>query len=253
MAEEKDKAYKLLAKQENVSNTKAKELIDKGLVYVGGKKLTIARGELPHYTVFKVHTIDKIETIFEDDDIIAINKPPFINCDEIVKKYPKNVKLLHRLDKDTSGVMLLVKNEDFRRKAINEFKKEKVYKEYEAIVYGRIVEEFEINYPIETTKMKGKSISKVSLSSEAKPAFSLVEPVMLEGKKTKVKVVIKTGRTHQIRVHLSHMGYPIVGDTQYNSMKEHKTKRIMLHAKKIKIFNYEFEVDTPKDFKAFGF
>jgi 23S rRNA pseudouridine1911/1915/1917 synthase len=248
-----EKAYKLLAKQEKISNGKAKELIDKGLVYVSGRKLTIARGELPSHTVFKVHTIDKIETIFEDDNIIAINKPPFINCDEIVKKFPKDVTLLHRLDKDTSGIMLLSKNEDFRTKAIGEFKKEKVYKEYEAVVYGRIVEPFDIHYPIMTEKRKGKSYSKVSLKGEGKSAHTHVEPLMIEGKKTKVKAIITTGRTHQIRVHLSHMSYPIVGDTVYNSMKEHKTKRILLHAKKIKIFDYEFEVDTPKDFKSFGF
>jgi 23S rRNA pseudouridine1911/1915/1917 synthase len=248
-----DKAYKLLAKQENISNSKAKDLIDKGLVFSSGRKITIARGELPVTAVFKVYALEKIDTIFEDDNIIAINKPPFINCDEITKKFPKNVKLLHRLDKDTSGVMLLVKNEEFRTKAINEFKKERVYKEYEAVVYGRIVEEFDIHYPIVTEKRKGKSISKVSLKGDGKSAFTHIEPVMIDGKKTKVKAVISTGRTHQIRVHLSHMGYPIVGDAQYNSMKEHKSKRILLHAKKIKIFDYEFEVETPSDFRMFGF
>ena len=74
----KEKAYKLLAQQKQISNKKAKELIDKGLVSVNGKRVMIARGELEIDSIFKVQEIDKINILFEDDDILAIDKPPYI-------------------------------------------------------------------------------------------------------------------------------------------------------------------------------
>ncbi|DAB31210.1 MAG TPA: RNA pseudouridine synthase, partial [Sulfurospirillum sp. UBA11407] len=68
----KEKAYKLLALQENISNRAAKDLIDRGLVYSGGRKITVARGELDAKTKFKVNEIKKAKKIFEDENIIAV-------------------------------------------------------------------------------------------------------------------------------------------------------------------------------------
>ncbi|NPA65253.1 MAG: RNA pseudouridine synthase, partial [Epsilonproteobacteria bacterium] len=109
----KEKAYKLLAEQENISNKKAKELIDRGLVYVGNKKVKIARGEIDTKTVFKVQQIEKPTLIYEDDDLLVVEKPAFVNSDEMERMF-KGTQLLHRLDRETSGVLMLVKNEEFR-------------------------------------------------------------------------------------------------------------------------------------------
>jgi len=124
----KDKAYKLVSLQEGISNSQGKSLIDRGLVYVGNSKVMIARGELDEKTMFIVHKVQKIKPIFENDDLIVLDKPAFVNSDEIERQY-KGAQLLHRLDRETSGVLMLVKNEEFREKAIAEFKKDRVYKE----------------------------------------------------------------------------------------------------------------------------
>jgi len=110
-------------------------------------------------TVFKVKKIDKIKIIFEDNDIVAVDKPAFLNSEEVAKEV--GFKLLNRLDRETSGVLLLYKNDEFRQKAINEFKNQKVIKEYIAWVNTKIAEEIEINSPILTIK-KGKAYSKIS-------------------------------------------------------------------------------------------
>ena len=129
------KAYKLLAQQEDISNSQAKALIDRGLVYVGNNKVMIARGELDTKTVFSVQTVEALRIIFENDDLIVVDKPAFMNADEIERHY-EGARLLHRLDRETSGVLMLVKNEQFRDQAIAAFKNDAVYKEYVAWVEG---------------------------------------------------------------------------------------------------------------------
>ena len=245
-----DKAYKVLAKQEKISNSKAKDLIDKGLVLAKGKKVLIARGEIKTDTRFNVKYPASVKVIFEDDDILAVDKPAFLTAHEIEKKY-KNATLLNRLDKETSGVMLFAKNEEFRLKAIKEFAANRVYKEYVAIVEGRVVENIEIDDPILTIKDKGHAKSKVDLK-KGKSAKTTVYPMLVEGRKSKIKVVIETGRTHQIRVHLGHIGLPIIGDGIYGKPLSN-INRVLLHSKVTKIFDYEFVSPEPREFKVFEF
>lgn len=244
-----DKAYKVLARQEGISNSKAKELIDKGLVRADGKKVMIARGEVPVDMKFNVKAMADVKVIFQDNDIIALDKPCFMTSDEVAQKFP-NYLMLNRLDKETSGVMLFAKNEDFQKKAINEFKANRVYKEYIAIVDGKVIDEIEIDKPILTTKDRGQAKSKVD--KKGKPAKSTIYPMFVEGNKSKVKVVIESGRTHQIRVHLNYAGFPIIGDVLYGKPASN-INRVLLHSKITKIFDYEFESNEPKEFKVFDF
>lgn len=245
-----DKAYKVLAKQEGISNSKAKELIDKGLVRAGGKKVMIARGEIDIDTRFTVKEVASVKVIFQDDDILAVDKPAFLTSDEIAKKFPKAI-MLNRLDKETSGVMLFAKNEEFQKKAIKEFKANNVYKEYVAIVDGKVIDEIEIDKPILTTKDRGQAKSKVD-SKKGKPAKTTVYPMFVEGNKSKIKVVIDTGRTHQIRVHLNNIGLPIIGDTIYGKPVTN-INRVLLHSKRTKIFDYDFEAKEPREFRVYEF
>ncbi|MDD3342242.1 MAG: RluA family pseudouridine synthase [Sulfurospirillaceae bacterium] len=239
-----EKAYKLLALQEGISNRAAKDLIDRGVVYSGGKKVTVARGELSNSANFKVEKIADIKTLFEDDMIVAVDKPAFVTSEEVALQM--NLPLLHRLDKETSGVLLLTKDDAFRKKAVEAFKKKEVYKEYIAIVESRLAEEVTINAPILTIKKGNTAYSKIS--DDGKEAISIVTPLMVEGKRTKVKVVIETGRTHQIRVHLRSIGASIQGDTEYGGRP---FKRLMLHASKIALLGYTFTCPEPIDFKRF--
>lgn len=250
MAVTYDKAYKLLALQEKISNSKAKELIDKGVVKVGDKKVLIARGELKSDTKFTIKEINKIKVIFEDSDILVVDKPAFLTADEVCKKF-ENAILLNRLDKETSGVMLFAKNEEFQKKAIKEFQANRVYKEYVAIVEGKVIDEIEINKPILTTKDRGMAKSKIDLKN-GKNAKTTVYPLLVEGNKSKIKVVIESGRTHQIRVHLNSVGLPIIGDAIYGRTASN-VNRVLLHSKITKIFDYTFEANEPKEFKVYDF
>lgn len=240
-----EKAYKLLAAQEGISNSEAKSLIDRGLVYAANKKVMIARGDIDTKTIFKVEKIEKIKPLFENDDLIVVDKPAHVNSDEIERQF-KPAVLLHRLDRETSGVLMLVKNEEFREKAIQEFKRDRVYKEYIAWVEGILSEPVDIDKPILTTKKNNRASSNVS--SKGKPARTEVFPDSVSGGKTKIKCIIHHGRTHQIRTHLRYIEHPIVGDEQYGGRR---AKRVMLHAHKVKLLGMEFVAPEPKAFIHF--
>ncbi len=240
----KDKAYKLLAIQEGISNAKAKDLIDRGLVYVSGRKLKIARGEIDATTKFRVEKINNIEVIFENELMIVVNKPAFVSSEEVVRKF-KDVVLLHRLDKETSGVLVMTKDEDFRLKAIEEFKEDRVYKEYIAWVEGVVIDEIEIDKPIKTDKGK---FAKSKIDRNGKPAKTEVYPILATKKRSKVKLVIHQGRTHQIRVHLRSVGHSVVGDTLYGGRD---SDRVMLHSHKFEILGFKFVAPEPNIFKKF--
>ena len=240
-----EKAYKLVAIQEGISNNAAKSMIDRGLVYVGNKKVMIARGEIDTKTNFKVHKIEELKPIFENDDIIVVDKPAYVNSDEVERQL-KPARLLHRLDRETSGVLMLVKNEEFRQKAIKEFAQDKVYKEYIAWVEGIMSEPVEVDKAILTQKKNNKAYSNVS--SKGKPARSEFFPDLVSANKTKVKCIIHHGRTHQIRVHLRYCDHSIIGDEQYGGRR---AKRVMLHAHKVRLLGMEFVSPEPKSFVTF--
>ena len=241
-----EKAYKLVAAQEGISNAQGKSMIDRGLVYVGNKKVMIARGELPLDTEFKIQRVEKIKPIFEDNDLVVVDKPAYINSDEVERQF-KGARLLHRLDRETSGVLMLVKNEEFREKAIRAFKNDEVYKEYVAWVDGVFTDEIVIDSAIITEKRHNKAYSKVS--KQGKPARSEIYPLEVSGKKSKVRVLIHEGRTHQIRTHLRSIGFSIVGDELYGGKRFH---RVMLHAKKVVLMGRTFEAAEPKIFSHFS-
>jgi len=240
-----EKAYKLVAAQEGISNTAGKSMIDRGLVYVGNKKVMIARGELNTDTKFRLIKLEKAVILFENDDIVVVDKPTYVNSDEIEREF-KPAVLLHRLDRETSGVLMLVKNEEFREKAIKEFRQDKVYKEYIAWVEGTMSEPIEVDKAITTQKKNNKAYSNVS--PKGKPARSEFTPDIVSANKTKIKCIIHHGRTHQIRVHLRYINHSIIGDEQYGGRR---AKRVMLHAHKVRLLGMEFISPEPKAFKTF--
>jgi len=242
----KDKAYKVLAQQKGFSNKKAKELIDRGLVFVGDKQVKIARAELSYETKFRIEYPEEIEILYEDENLVAVNKPAQVDSYDIQDAIA-GTQLLHRLDRDTSGVLLLGRSESFVKKAISEFKNRRVKKSYVAWVEGVVCEPMEIDEPIHTVR-KGKAFSLID-PVRGKKAHTVVMPEEVQGKKSKVHIEITTGRTHQIRVHLAHMGHPVVGDAQYGSRTQ--SKRILLHSAKISILGMSFEAPEPKDIRRY--
>nr|WP_321320751.1 RluA family pseudouridine synthase [uncultured Campylobacter sp.] len=240
-------AYKILAKQEGISNNEAKALIDAGVVSAKGEKIVIARALMSEKTEFKLMRIEKPKIIYEDDDIIALNKPAFAVSEKIAEnlaKNDKNITLLNRLDKETSGVLMLAKNEEFRAKAVSAFKARRVKKTYYAILVGILAEDLDIDLPLSTIKTKSGAFSKIDLKN-GKTAITHAQPILCEGKKTLAKIEIETGRTHQIRVHLAHAGYGVYGDSKY---AKSTAKRVFLHSYETEILGLKFRAALTKDF-----
>lgn len=228
-----EKAYKLLSVQENISNNEAKKLIDDGLVFASGKRIKIARANLDLNTKFKLEKRQNVKIIAQNKDLIVIDKPYALDSYTLEKQF--NAKLIHRLDKTTSGVILLAKNDEFLNLCIEEFKALRVQKEYLALVQGIVPEPLEINLPIKTIK---KGFAKSFVDKKGKTAHTKITPLEIRGKTTLLKVEISTGRTHQIRVHLAHMGFAVVGDVLYGAKE---ARRIFLHSHKISILGNSFE------------
>lgn len=231
-----EKAYKLLALEQNISINKAKALIDSGRVSVNGKRLLIARSILPFKTHFEVTSINSC-VIFEDEKILALDKSSGVESYNLLELYP-HCKLINRLDKDTSGVILLAKTSQMRKDSIEAFKQKKVEKVYLALIEGKLYEETTIEKKIHTKK-DSKAISHID--NNGLNAISKVTPLQIFNQTTLVSVQIPTGRTHQIRIHLASIKHPIVGDIIYNKTSLIKAKRLMLHCYKTSLLGYTFQ------------
>jgi 23S rRNA-/tRNA-specific pseudouridylate synthase len=238
-----EKAYKLLAVQEGIGNGEAKRLIDDGFVFVDGKRLAIARSELSADTVFKVERPKPIATLHEDSEMIAIDKPRGFESYALEKRL--GFKLVHRLDKETSGVLCLSKTDEFLLRAIEEFRQRKTIKRYLAVVAGAVAEEQVINLSVLT--FKGVKARSVIDQKRGKEAITIIKPLQIENKRTLLEVTIPTGRAHQIRVHLAHIGLPILGDLIYGGKPY---KRLMLHSAYISLLGREISSPRPSEFAA---
>tara|TARA_A100000164_G_scaffold379418_1_gene423628 strand:+ start:274 stop:1209 length:936 start_codon:yes stop_codon:yes gene_type:complete len=203
----------------------------------------------PRETVFtndeiEINPISEIKTSWQPEDIdfeiikeekeyLIINKPsnlimhPGAGCNigtlanGLLFKFPKlknipRAGIVHRLDKDTSGIILVAKTEKFRNYFVQLLQERRVEKNYKAIVVGKIIGSFEINEPI---GRDANNRTKMSVRSDGKEAYSFVRLEESYQNYSLLDISIKTGRTHQIRVHLSSKKLPIIGDKTYNASK----------------------------------
>ena len=164
--------------------------------------------------------------------------------------------IVHRLDKDTSGVIVVAKNDKAHINLSNQIKNHEVEKTYIALVRGIVKEnEATINMPIGRSKNDRKKMAVEKDGKEAITNFKVLERYQKDNC-TLLEVKIETGRTHQIRVHLSHIGYPIIGDTVYsNGKNKWGIKGQCLHAISLKFKHpttgkeMKIEAQLPKYFK----
>ncbi len=205
-----------------------------------------------------------LQIIFEDEHLIGINKPPDLvvhpasshrkatlvhgllhHCDHLADLGgPLRPGIVHRLDKDTSGIIVVAKNNSAYHHLSSQFKEKSVYKEYTALVHGRVRQSSgEFTAPIQRHP---KNRKKMGIMAGGRDAFTSWWLEMMFGEVSLVKVVIKTGRTHQIRVHFAHAQHPVVGDATYGGKKRvrsmenplvrgrlSKVRRQMLHARRL--------------------
>ena len=170
------------------------------------------------------------EVIFENKDYLIINKPfnlvmhPGAGCNHgtlangLLFYYPDlktipRAGIVHRLDKDTSGILLVARTERFRNYFVKLLQERKVKKLYKAVVVGKTIGSFEISKPIGRDK---NNRTKMSIRSNGKDALTFVKLNESLNNYSLLDVRIETGRTHQIRVHLSNKKLPIIGDKTYN-------------------------------------
>ena len=170
------------------------------------------------------------EVIFENKDYLIINKPfnlvmhPGAGCNHgtlangLLFYYPElktipRAGIVHRLDKDTSGILLVARTERFRNYFVKLLQERKVKKLYKAVVVGKTIGSFEISEPIGRDK---NNRTKMSIRSNGKDALTFVKLNESLNNYSLLDVRIETGRTHQIRVHLSNKKLPIIGDKTYN-------------------------------------
>lgn len=265
----KDSTYTLLnfiADKLAISKKRAKQLLDKRLVFVNKRRIWIASYQLNRGDVVEVITEDtqpsqskKDAILYQDDHYLIVSKPPGIltngakSLEYNLKTYFKNnhMRAVHRLDKNTSGVVIFAMNKDAFERMKTLFKKNLMKKIYRVIVKGNVgIQSFTIDTPLQGQK----AVTHVKLLKKGKDASYL-------------EVNIETGRTHQIRIHLASAGYPVIGEMEYNRKPIENPllrhiRRQMLHAYQI-TFSHPYThktvsvtADIPDDFnqnlKTFG-
>ncbi len=213
----------------------------------------------------------KIVILYEDKDLIAVSKPAkllTISTDKekthtlyqevsayVKKQHPKNkVFIVHRLDRDTSGIVVFAKNEKMKQILQAEWQERALVREYIAIVTGAMPMKKGIikNYLYEDKTLYVRATSD---PSRGKLAITEYEVLAKNKKYSLVKICIKTGRKNQIRVHLKDLGYPIVGDKKYGDKKT-SVGRLLLHASYLKLLLpngkvLEITAKLPKEMQMF--
>ena len=269
----------------DLSRMNAKRLIEDGNVQVNSKNSKVSykvqNGDIIEIHIPEAKQLDlkaqeiPIEVVYEDSDIIVVNKPKglvvhpangnwdgtLVNaimaiCKDSLSGIGGEVRpgIVHRLDKDTSGLLIIAKNDKAHINMSNEIKNREVKKVYIALVRGIVAEnEATINMPIGRSNKDRKKMAVVKNGKEAITHFKVIKRF---DKYTLLEVKIDTGRTHQIRVHLSEIGYPVVGDEIYsNGKNEFGVHGQLLHAKSLDFKHpitgkyMHLEAELPEEFK----
>ncbi|MBN2483292.1 MAG: RluA family pseudouridine synthase [Candidatus Omnitrophica bacterium] len=273
----------LAVHSEALSRNKIKTLIEEGKVSVNGKNKK-AKTILKIDDVVDIHALPapkkgpaaffaEIPIVYEDEDIIIVDKP-----DDLVVHPPNpdyqntlvNALLtmgkklapvselrpgvVHRLDRETSGLLILAKTKRAYAGLVEQFKKREIKKEYRAMVWGKVKQKaFTIDVPLVRDR-KNRLKMKVGLTG-SKDAITQVEVIKHFKESTLLSLKLITGRMHQIRVHLKFLGYPIIGDKKYG--KKDAYSQLFLHAHRLEFFHpahgtfLTFQSPVPQRFLEF--
>ena len=252
-----------------------KQYLTHGAIFVNNTKTTKYNYRiLPGMTIM-IDTDSKnkktlpFDILFEDDHIIVVNKPSGLltiatakenekTLYHIVREYlvskDKNARvfIVHRLDKDTSGVVVLAKDEKTKNKLQENWNEYVSLREYVAVVHGRLNKESDrIVQKLKETKT---NLVYVSRDNDGKEAITNYKVIKENDDYSMVSITLETGRKNQIRVAFNTLHHPIVGDKKYSTIKDNES-RLFLHANRLKMYYPEirkdilFETSTPNEFK----
>ena len=276
----------IASKMDSISRTNVKRLVEEEHITVNGKSSKVSYKvqlndeiyiEIPEAKELDIKAEDiPIDVVYEDSDIIVVNKPKglvvhpangnwdgtLVNavmaiCKDSLSGIGGEIRpgIVHRLDKDTSGLLIIAKNDQAHLNMSNQIKDRQVKKIYYALVRGVVPEnEATINMPIGRST---KDRKKMAVTKDGKEAITHFKVIERFNKYTLLEVKIDTGRTHQIRVHLSQIGYPVVGDEVYsNGKNEFGVHGQLLHAKSLDFKHpitgksMHLETELPEEFET---
>ncbi len=219
-----------------------------------------------------------LDIVYEDDDLLVVNKPKdmvvhpaagnytdtlvnalLYHCKDSLSGINGVIRpgIVHRIDKDTSGLLIVAKNDMAHLDLANQIKEHSFHRAYQAVVYGNIKEENgTVHQPIGRSPKDRKKMAVVDKNS--KDAITHYEVIRRYGDFTHIRCILETGRTHQIRVHMSYIGHPLAGDSVYGPKKVISSLNGQcLHAGEIGFVHprtkkyMEFKSDLPDYFVSF--
>jgi len=256
------------------SNTTIRNLLKKRRIYVDNTLIVNAKEIIEKDKTISILEITKkspfgVKIIYEDDDILVINKPEGLlsvpldeektqNALSILRKYysTKNIFVVHRIDKKTSGVMMFAKNQRAVDKLNLMFKNHELKRSYLAIVEGNLKEDEGV-WKSFLKENKEYSVHSVEKKEEGKIAITHFLVIRRSKNFTYLKLNLETGRKHQIRVHCKDAGHPILGDKRYSSTSS-PISRMCLHSYFLEFLHpitgrkMSFSAPVPQSFKKLG-
>ncbi|WP_277294471.1 RluA family pseudouridine synthase [Streptococcus hyointestinalis] len=274
---------KAVADLTELSRSQANEAIKAGTILVNNQRqkarYAVKLGDVISYELPKEEVLDyqpediPIEIVYEDSDVAVVNKPQGMvvhpsaghTSGTLVNALLYHVKdlstingvvrpgIVHRIDKDTSGLLMIAKNDKAHQALAQELKEKKSLRQYVAIVHGNLPNDRGvIEAPIGRSD---KDRKKQAVTAKGKPALTRFQVLEHFGDFTLVELTLETGRTHQIRVHMAYIGHPIAGDPVYGPRKTLAGHGQFLHAKTLGFTHpttgelMTFSVDAPAIFQ----
>lgn len=270
-----------------ITRSQTQDLITQGLVQVNGKKIKknyiACENDEIKITIPDPKPLEAIaenipiDIVYEDDDLLVVNKPKGM----VVHPAPGHANgtlvnallyksenlsgingvirpgIVHRIDKDTSGLLIIAKNDFAHKELAKQIKEHSFSREYEAVVYGKMKSEADtINLPIGRNPKDRKKMAVTYTNS--KEAITKYKVITQYSKFAHLRLTLTTGRTHQIRVHMSYIGHPVAGDEVYGPHNVIKSLHGQcLHAKYIGFTHprtqkfIQFESELPSYFQHF--
>lgn len=282
-----DRIDTFIAENTDISRSRAVKLIESGDITLNGnivnKKASVKIGDKVEVTLPDAVPLEAkaeeipLDILYEDNDLLVVNKSKGMVVHPAAGNYEGTLVnallshcgdslsgiggvmrpgILHRIDKNTSGLLMVAKNDNSHQHLAAQIKEHSFIREYEAVVYGNLKnDEGTINAPIGRHPVHRKKMAVTDKNS--KEAVTHYKVIKRYNGFTHIRCILETGRTHQIRVHMSYIGHAIAGDDVYGPKKVIKElSGQCLHAKKLGFIHpdgryLEFESDLPDYFENF--